>query len=228
MSVWKWTLLEQYSILSCLYCRVVAAALVVLLSSSLSLSQRMLLLLLLVLFFFFFILFCSSFLCCCGCCCCCCRCCCIYGCEMSDWAKPLPFQCNLFSDLHLPFGKGASCMAYGLPLLCQMIHDIFVWDHDASPVVAIALLLWAVLSEAGKRQSGICWQTDTSNKGAMGMGQAIVFLRLLPWLCCYFFAGASLWHFAYAEAWLHDPGAPKSCLNIPKALHVAASHNFDI
>jgi len=29
----------------------------------------------------------------------------------------------------------------------QMIHDIFVWDHDASPVVAIALLLWAVLSE---------------------------------------------------------------------------------
>lgn len=83
-------------------------------------------------------------------------------------------------------------MAYGLPLLCQMIHDIFVWDHDASPVVAIALLLWAVLSEAGKRHSGICWQTDTSNKGAMGMGQAIVFLRLLPWLCSYFFAGASL------------------------------------
>mmetsp|Transcript_55579 Transcript_55579/g.113125 ORF Transcript_55579/g.113125 Transcript_55579/m.113125 type:complete len:582 (-) Transcript_55579:353-2098(-) len=29
----------------------------------------------------------------------------------------------------------------------QTIHDIFVWDHDASPFAAIALLLWAVLAE---------------------------------------------------------------------------------
>lgn len=29
----------------------------------------------------------------------------------------------------------------------QTIHDIFVWDHSASPFVAIALLLWAAVSE---------------------------------------------------------------------------------